>query len=448
MFAKLRQAMIQLTHVAERGSLNRDARRLTITAAKTSRNREAFNEQLAGLAEIAQKHASEVQSWVEPAELLEGRGGPFDACDLRHWLVLAERAGVPYVPAREVLRLEENELSLLSGSFQIPDTPATRQLRGALVDVAGDPSPTPEQPSIDPEALEERLYAAMDDIPEGWMVRSNRCGGSELKALAGVGLIGETAPEVRFGAQLEVGPGWVRLGNRRRISVADQRTIKAAVEGPGFLTFLARPWVESARYLDAPDPHREGSPFAGNGRWPAEWRAFVEQGVVVGVASYYGWADHASPETAKTAIKVREFAQRIVDEAVAMNAWPRYPTVELQRGAPHLEANPTYAHHFATVLGRETVSCTLDFIEAQEGLMLLEGGPACSTFGGGHPCAFAGNGGSPMKGHLIDTHGVAFRTMEGVLVADAKTWEQGDRTGCILDWPEVEQLANSLIPSE
>src|SRR5690606_5906914 len=127
-----------------------------------------------------------------------------------------------------------------------------------------------------------------------------------------------------FGANLEIGPGWVRNGNRRRVNVSDKRTIKAAAEGPGFLIFLARPWVESSRYIEAPDPHREGSPFAGKGIWPAEWRAFVENGEVVGVASYYGWADQATPETARTALEVRALAQKIVDEARSQKAWPRY----------------------------------------------------------------------------------------------------------------------------
>src|SRR3546814_15197909 len=93
---------------------------------------------------------------------------------------------------------------------------------------------------------------------------------------------------------------------------------------PGFLCFLARPWQECSRYIVGEDPHRHGSPFAGKGVWPAEWRAIVEAGVVVGVASYYGWCDEATPETARTALEVRALAQRIVDEAMAQPAWPRY----------------------------------------------------------------------------------------------------------------------------
>src|SRR3546814_10810238 len=78
------------------------------------------------------------------------------------------------------------------------------------------------------------LFNAMDEVPEEWMVRSNRCGSSELKALAGFGAIGHQVPEVRFGSNLEIGPGLVRVGNRRRVHVSDARTVQAAAQGPGF----------------------------------------------------------------------------------------------------------------------------------------------------------------------------------------------------------------------
>src|SRR3546814_5033670 len=121
----------------------------------------------------------------------------------------------------------------------------------------------------------------------------------------------------------------LRVGNRRRVHVSDARTVQAAAQGPGFLCFLARPWQECSRYIVGEDPHRHGSPFAGKGVWPAEWRAIVEAGVVVGVASYYGWCDEATPETARTALEVRALAQRIVDEDRATQARPPYADIKL-----------------------------------------------------------------------------------------------------------------------
>jgi hypothetical protein len=43
----------------------------------------------------------------------------------------------------------------------------------------------------------------------------------------------------------------------------------------------------------------------------------------------------------------------------------------------------------------------------------------------------------------MDTTGVAFRHMPHVLIGEPATWTEGDKTGCILDWDEVEKLANN-----
>lgn len=446
MLDRLRKMILQISVEAEQRDRVSTMRRFFIGAGHLARKPSEFASQVKGIIETSKSHSAEIASWITPETLAAGEGGPFDACDLRHWLVLADKAGVPAIPAREILHLTEDEHGLLSGNVPLPSTPATRRLLASAAEVASE-LPIPESPDvetkgpIDCEALLDRLADAMDDIPEGWMVRSNRCGGSELKALAGVGIAADRAPEVRFGPDIEVGPGWVRIGNRRRVHVLDSRTLKAAAEGPGFLTFLARPWIEASRYLEAPDPHREGSPFAGKGVWPAEWRAFVENGQVIGVSSYYGWADTPCPEAARAALETRRLAQKIVDEAMTQKAWPRYPDLELVRNAPWISNNPDLQQKLDVDFGRETVSCTLDFLETKDGLVLLEGGPASSPIGGGHICAFAGTTGRPTIGKPMKTEGVAFRAMPHILIADPNTWEEGDTSGCIFDWSEVERLA-------
>ena len=273
MLKKVQQAVIHLTAHAERAGRIRDLKRFVVSTAAMFRSPSQAISDVQGLLETAAKHEVETRSWVGPEALRNGSGGPFDACDLRHWLVLAERAGVPHVPAREILHLTEEEMSLLSGEIDLPDTPAVRRLRKGAESVVAElginPQSMPEPTPIDRETLIDSLFDAMDTIPEGWMVRSNRCGGSELKSLAGFGIIGREVPEVRFGPNLEVGPGWVRLGNRRRVNVSDARTVKAAAEGPGFMVFLARPWQECSRYIAGDDPHRHGTPYAGKGVWPA-----------------------------------------------------------------------------------------------------------------------------------------------------------------------------------
>lgn len=446
MFDGLRRALVMLTAASDRKANADLGRKAAVLGARLLRNPLQIKSNLESFAEIARLHETETSSWVSHEDVAAGRGGPFDACDLRHWLAIAELAGVPAVPAHEILTLDEEELALLSGRVEMPDGPALRSVRknSHLLEEFAAGAEVVTQGGIDVEALNERLYAAMDGLPEGWMVRYARCGSSELKTLAGAGAAGSQVPEVRFGPDIEVGPGWVRNGNRRRVHVSDRRTVESAAQGPGGkAVFLARPWMEAARYAVGEDPHRHGTAFAGKGVWPAEWRAFVEANRVVGVASYYGWCGSVTEENARIALQVRQMAQEIVDKAVEIEAWPRYMDVEFVRASknPHLAENAA-VQAALKLFDRESVSCTLDFIEtAEHGLMLLEGGPANTPFGGGHPCAFAGCGGQPRFGNKTQTEGVAFRTMPHVLLGDPSTWDDGDRADCILDWHEVAQLA-------
>src|SRR3546814_3911814 len=103
-------------------------------------------------------------------------------------------------------------------------------------------------------------------------------------------------------------------------------------------------------------------------------------------------SDLATPETARTALEVRALAQRIVDEAMAQQAWPRYADIELARNADWIEEGSDLRQALDTQFARCTVSGPLDFIDTDHGPMLLEAGPPVSPFGGGHPCAFAGPG--------------------------------------------------------
>lgn len=448
---KLRQALLWLSAKSDEKLANDSSRKLTAVAAKLFRMPNIV-ENLKGFAEVAKFHETETASWVSPAALSEREGVPFDACDIRHWIEIAKMADVPFVDAREILALTESEMSALSGKVKLPEGRALTALAHGLQENADVVSKELESvvnlfvsESVNEDEAFERLYDAMDGVPEGWMVRFARTGGSELKVLAGAGVVADRTPEIRFSNDLEVGPGWVRNGNRRRVNVSDMRTVTAAAEGPGGdMTFIARPWVKAARYFVTNDPHRQNTPFQGKGVWPAEWRAFVEDGVVVGVSYYYGWTGEANQENAAIALEVREAAQRMVDVAMERQLWPRYMDVEHARRArnPRLAENEQFQEGMR-IFGRETVSCTLDFIETAKGLMLLEGGPGASPMGGGHPCSFAGCGGKPTLGNCAQTNGVAFRNMPHVIVGDPKTWEDGDRTGCILTWDEVHELAMS-----
>lgn len=435
---KLRQLMLGLTVKGESAETTRDIRRLVLGAAKLARTPGSLNEQMTQISDMEAFMSTETASWLTIDAVREGKAGPFEVCDIRVWIDLAVRAGVPVVPAREILHLAEDEYEAVAGTLELPDNGVVSRAR-TLIAAAMEPGDeiATDDRQIDMDGLVERLYAAMDDVPEGWMVRSALCGGSELKSLSATGLAGATTPEVRFGSDLEIGPGWIRNGNRRRVNTQDKRTIKAHAQGAGRgATFLARPWIEADRYIVADDPHRHGSPVQGPGRWPMEWRVFVAAGKVTGVSCYYPWVGEASPQNARIAMEARDLAQRIVDEGVAQGLEPRYMDTEFAR-RNELAAGILDKTGFS----RSDFSCTLDFIETKNGLMLLEGGPGHAPFGGGHPCAFAGTSGKPTLGNAMDVAGVAFRQMDHVLIGEMDSWADGDRTGRILTWDETAALA-------
>lgn len=437
----LRQALIALTRKAESFELAKDLG--TLAKSLLTRRRE-LPKVLDGLADAEAFHRAETASWIPPQAVREGQGGPFDSCDLLTYLAIADAAGVASVPAKAIVTLSQEELAMASGKVSLDD-PRSKRVLGRLAKALPETGPADDtMVEPDPESVHEKLMAAMDELPEGWMVRHVRAGGSHLKALAGAGVAGAEVPEIKFGPNLEVGPGWVRIGNRRMVDVTDRRTIQAIVEGPeGDTTFVARPWVQASRWRVGEDPHRHGTPFAGKGAWPCEWRAFIVDGKVVGVSNYYGWNGEATPEDSRAALAVRDLAQKMADVMIQRGLFPRLMDTEFAR------RRPEFAEKLAA-FGREMVACTLDFIETEHGPMFLEGGPAHMPYGGGHCCAFAGTRGAPIQGNAMDVTGVAFKLLPGVTLADMASWANGehaDRAGAILDWESVEALANQVEAS-
>ena len=444
---KLRGLMIGLNAQGAKRSEMDEIRKLGLAVAGIARKPGQLVAAIKGIGEAESFHHAETGSWLSPQAILDGASGPFEACSLLAWLEIAAKAGVPAIPAKVILQLSDAETEAAGGLADIPTGAIPDRIRKRMREgLEGDAEfqamlaagPVDPEAPVDMEELVEKLHACMDELPEGWMVRSNQCGPSTLKALAGTGLVEETAPEVRFGPGLEIGPGWIRNGNRRRVDTVDRRLQKGYVAGPHTgMTYIARPWVQASRYVEGRDPHRAGTPIDVPGRWPAEWRAFVRNGIVEGVSSYYCWTERATPFTARIAIEVRDLAQRIVDAAVAQGLEPRYADIE------HARRNPLLAEALVEGgFGPGTFGCTIDFMETRDGIQMLEAGPGASPVGGGFPCGFAGVSGKPVIGAPMETVGVAFRTMPHVLVGEPSTWEDGDRTGCILTWDEVEALAS------
>lgn len=448
---KLRQLLVGMTQMGSQRSEDREVRNLVLGAAKLARSPGKLREAMQGMAEMEAAQVAEASTWMAPDEVAEGKQGRFDACDLRNWLAIAARAGVAAIPAREILSLSAEEYGAAVGAYGLDrDSPRIRRALGTISqavrseyseDEISEARVASVDPQQDQDAIIERLHAAMDDVPEGWMVRSSVCGGDNLKALAGCGVTETFIPEVRFGPDLEIGPGWVRTGNRRMIDIQDKRTMQLYVRNDTApIAFLARPWVVASRWLEGRDPHRAGTPIDIPGSWPAEWRAFVRKGRVVGVSSYYSWAGRADADSANVALKVRELAQAVVDQAIADGQLPRAMDNVLARRNDKVERAME-----ANGFNDGDFDCTIDFIEAEEGILLLEAGPGCGILGGGHPCGFAGDfveiefEGMPMR--WLPTEGVALRNMEHILIGDPKTWSPGKKAGAILTWGEAEALA-------
>ena len=405
---RIDEAIARLAIAGGRRGLAETARTFLIgCVAKMRRAPEEAAEMADGMGEIAGFTEAASGRWVDTI----ARGGEFDACDLRPWLEMAERAGVPYVPARTILSLDEGELEHLAGGMQIPSY-LERALTRLVKSTFGWTQPENEEGAEhDSEALEERLREAMDDVPEGWIVRSHICGPNLLKAWAGSGTLAQDTT-LRAGQGLEVGPGWVRVGNRRRVDATDSRYVTLFPQGHGkTIHYMARPWAAASRRTECEDPHRHGTIFAGKGSWPCEWRVFVERGKVTGVAFYYGWAGEATPTNARKALEAKTAAEKIIEAGRSAGMTPRMMDIEILK--LHAERGRTLPERCREALERfgEGFAGTLDFLETDQGMTLLEGGPGHTPIGGGHPCAFAGAG----EGMASEIEGVALKLMDHVI---------------------------------
>ena len=246
----------------------------------------------------------------------------FLATSLERWMAEVQAAGVSAVPATVLCRLPRKTFL----GF--------------------------EQPSADDLAHWRQFRTALDSLPADHMVRWDCCASLDVKSVMGHpdGDIEETF---------------------RDLSPDDPRAFDIVYDQPvDELPVLARPWVRALRV--------EG--------FPVEFRVFVRDSEVLGVASYY--PQRPLPETVdilRYAQEVREAAERVV---ASLKQAQRYPWM------------PAYKGRFS----RGLVHCTLDFLVTPDGhVLFLEAGPAFGA--GAHPCAFLGQ---------ADTVGLALSLAPGV----------------------------------
>ena len=434
--AKLAYLIAQLSIIGARKERERTTRRFLLMCARMLRKDPEESIKIANDLNELEAHARTThQRWTDTL----ADEGEFDGSDLRIWLQLAEEASVPFIPARTILSLDEDTLDRLSEPVAMPQF-MRKGLAKLLLSVFGAPQTGPEHEHSqgDEEGLREKLFEAMDDVPDNWIIRSHICGPELLKAWAGTGLL-EPDTTMKVNQDLEVGPGWVRHGNRRRVDATDERyiTLFPGAHGP-VIHYLARPWVEASRRCEGEDPHRHGSVFAGKGSWPCEWRVFFEQDVVTGVAFYYGWAGKADAENARKAFEAKRSAEKIIAAGKRRRMQPRMMDIEIIKWHLQQGATPSPKALQAVTRFGDGFCGTLDFVETNQGMTLLEGGPGHTPVGGGHPCAFAGT----TDGGQSQAQGVALKLMAHISLAEPGTWTDGDRNGHILTWNEARTLAS------
>lgn len=183
-----------------------------------------------------------------------------------------------------------------------------------------------------------------------------------------------------------VSPAW-----RTVLDGQDPRFFDLAYVYPGEdIPVIKRPWVEA---------RREGS-------HPVEYRVFVQNGEILGVANYYIQRDLQATDQVKGEVEQAiAHTERLIESMADRRA--------------HAFNGP--AEDIGPSFDPDRLSCTIDYLVAEDGRVLfLEAGP---PFGlGAHPCAFMENKHPDLTGQfpggVISVKGVALAVGEPALSMD------------------------------
>lgn len=232
----------------------------------------------------------------------------FIATSLGMWMAHSQAAGVPSVPA------------ILVGEV-------TRQAMMRIEDESPEDLP-----------LWKALQTSKESIPNDYMFRWDGCSGSELKYIMSKP---DATRDERIAAGRDHSPFCPRISDIHYSYPSDS------------IALWARPWIDALE-IDG---------------YPVEFRVFVRDSKVQGVASYY--PQRPLPSTAK----ILSFALLCKEHATTL-------TTYLDR----LGAFP-WLQSFEEKFDPTKVNATMDFlIDKDNKVVFLEAGP---PFGAGaHPCAF------------------------------------------------------------
>ncbi len=241
--------------------------------------------------------------------------GAFLVISLQDWLDKAVRgSGVMYVDAQAVASLPRSAWD----HFE---------------------NPSPEQA----EQIREYLRAAQGAVaaePAGSvMLRWDFCSSLDLKSLMAEGLSEDVTQRQHAATQVDLG---------------DPRAFDIVFDYPrDTIEVFKRPWVR-ARMVDG---------------YPLEFRVFVRDNTIQGIASYY--PQRPLPESAD-----------ILDAVKSV----RDQTLDLVQAMLHREVYP-WMLGYERAFKRGTINASIDFLIHESGrAVFLEAGPAAGF--GAHPCAF------------------------------------------------------------
>jgi hypothetical protein len=246
------------------------------------------------------------------AQYLHERPGAFVGVSLGAWLQHAQHAGVPHVPANEVARVSRWQFLNFQESNE-----ADRQMWKSVRDLR-------------------------HSVPADHMVRWDPCAELGLKQA-----MAKSKLDMAIEASHPVHPE------------ADPRTYDILYDYPlEKVSLWSRPWVKAQMH----ESH------------PVEFRVFVRDSRVLGVANYY--VQRALPESPEIL--------RAVNTCIALSA-------QLVGSMQEHGAFPWMPHYekMGFDMSAGAIHATLDFLVSEGGqVLLLEAGP---PFGAGaHPCAFQG----------------------------------------------------------
>src|SRR3546814_9932503 len=131
-----------------------------------------------------------MMSCIDPPATIAGGSGSFDARSLSCWLAITDAAGVPFVPATEIVIASSGVVDrLISGIATEAD----------MVEV-------------------DRMADAMERLPTGWMVRHDHVGSEDLTIAAATGQLPEGGDD---------GVGWARWGTSMLPSFRERPLVQA-----------------------------------------------------------------------------------------------------------------------------------------------------------------------------------------------------------------------------